>query len=338
MNGLVKVLVWGLGSAWLAVACASTDAKRSVWKCARSFDCTCVESSEPSGGVRVDRCLPADCCTLFESSAANSGVCSCVMNTPGLRPEERPDCAANAELFGGKAVEQCPPPGEAIVPGVCAAEGLSCSLPDPRTSSVLIGCCAGLVCKGDASSAPTCRSATAPELVFSSACEHDAASGLSAARTVLTTRTLDTSLGTVELADSIHSVSVGIARAGCLVSFEVSFGTTSCGLSLRVDAIGDRFVTREVSGDLSGCVGFEGDPSLPPAGRIVAVSEPPVGFSFDGFLCGLTDVESRGCMAGVFDFRIDGELAPSLTLRDQHLRFEGTACASRDAREAVCPR
>lgn len=263
-------------------------------------------------------------------------TCECFVNPAGARPEELATCEQNAEARGAVIVDQCPPPGEPVAtPPHCAAEGAGCTLSE-LTSGELTGCCIGTVCKPDGGGHSSCHAASEGELALSVACEHAVRAPFPAPVPELRTTELVTSLGTAQLRPSAITANSGIATAGCLVSFEVTYGIEKCGFSLSVDTVNGRRVVRSMVGSLSGCAGMALDPNTPNAADF-AVSEPPITIAFDGFGCGSNDRALNDCLAGVFDFRLDGALSPTLSLVDQHLRFEGAACSIYDYRDVVCP-
>jgi hypothetical protein len=209
------------------------------------------------------------------------------------------------------------------------------------------GCCEGSVCKRNEAGHAECTPATEAEHELSVECEHARRnSGAGSGNPRLVTATLQTSLGTVELPRTSISIN-GVSESGCLITFQVRLGASQCTLGVNVAPVNGHLEVLSISGNLTGCPGFEGDTSDSLVGRLNH-SSPPATLAFTGFSCGSSYIYRNDCVAGTFDLHLDGEFAstrfpeldsppPTMAILDQHVRFEGVACSTTEYPVTECP-
>jgi hypothetical protein len=327
---IVRHVVQLAFGAALFVNCSSTadEGEARRWRCDETSGCSCYASDAediPMLGFHSPHCsFSYGCCLLNEREMASSlATCECFDT----------DAACDAEAQsrpGTTVVPSCPPAGEFEL-AACAALGENCRW-SYLQSNELAGCCAGTLCRLNAEQVPVCEAGTDEEIARWDECQRGGREPANR-KLELLTPTLATNRGDISF-DEVRFSSAKHGPNGCLNGFEVTLEGASgaCELRLGAEMVEGRLQTVSLAGSLRGCPGFEADASAGLPGYVA--SGAPSDFTFEGLACNAYLVIESYCVAGTFDFRLDGEYG-NVEFDDQYVSLRGVICGS--GPDGECP-
>lgn len=309
-----------------AFAACGTDAddanppNEDPWYCAGNRDrtsCACERIPEDVmvfSSDEVPLCQEYTCCLHSPDEETDFGTGSC-------RCLDTDNCAAEASSRPGATVVALCPPDATIPPVQCASQGENCRY-DYLQGRGFEGCCTGSVCRQSPDGIPLCQPATEDESAAAAKCSTFARS-TATHDLELVTPTLTTSVGTITLPPVMYGF-LEVGPLGCVSSMHVVLdGGLNCGFQVAASATGSQFTLTSISGDLSGCPGYTGEPGI--LNGTFVLTEPQGTMTFTGAACDSNLIFEAYDVAGRFDFHLAGGTSYNITLADQHLIVEGAA-------------